>query len=434
MNRLRMTLLFYIAALLCLSTACGGQKEEGPAQTDWSPAQMARAVWDSQPVLEGYPLASGDEDFEPYLRDPLGVDPADVAEGAVLYAGGVNAQEVVVLRMAEEEDVEDALKTLADYADARAGAFAGYAPEQYDIAEGAAVAERGRYAMLFIVPDQDAARDAMAGCFLLPPPEEPPAVPVSGEPDPVPEPEVPVPVPEPAPDVEPEPVPAPDPVPEPEPDPAPEPGPDPETDPAPEPDPAPPAEPWTYDQARIVTAWTSGDRTGLYQEDLDILAVLEQIPALTDPDLSLYQRELALHDWMLDWAEYDPGALSSGPVGEPMPHNDDPYGFLTGRKGICTGYASTFQLLMELCGIPCLTVNGTSHGGTEEHAWNLVQLGEDWYAVDVTWDDPVASFEVPPYMAHMYFNVTSNFLRQNDHSWAPEGVPEASGMALAWAG
>ena len=236
MNRLRMTLLFYIAALLCLSTACGGQKEEGPAQTDWSPAQMARAVWDSQPVLEGYPLASGDEDFEPYLRDPLGVDPADVAEGAVLYAGGVNAQEVVVLRMAEEEDVEDALKTLADYADARAGAFAGYAPEQYDIAEGAAVAERGQYAMLFIVPDQDAARDAMAGCFLLPPPEEPPAVPVSGEPDPVPEPEVPVPAPEPAPDVEPDPVPAPDPVPEPEPDPAPEPGPDPETDPAPEPE------------------------------------------------------------------------------------------------------------------------------------------------------------------------------------------------------
>ena len=433
MNRLRMTLLFYIATLLCLSTACGGQKEE-PAQTDWSPAQMARAVWDSQPALGGYPLSSGDGDFEPYLRDSLGVDPADVAEGAVLYAGGVNAQEVVVLRMAEEEDVEDALKTLADYADARAGAFAGYAPEQYDIAEGAAVAERGRYAMLFIVPDQDAARDAMAGCFLLPPPEEPPAVPVSGEPDPVPEPEVPVPVPEPAPDVEPEPVPAPDPVPEPEPDPAPEPGPDPETDPVPEPDPAPPAEPWTYDQARIVTAWTSGDRTGLYQEDLDILAVLEQIPALADPDLSLYQRELALHDWMLDWAEYDPGALSSGPIGEPMPHNDDPYGFLTGRKGICTGYASTFQLLMELCGIPCLTVNGTSHGGTEEHAWNLVQLGEDWYAVDVTWDDPVASFEVPPYMAHMYFNVTSNVLRQNAHSWAPEGVPEASGMALAWAG
>ena len=430
MNRLRMTLLFYIAALLCLLTACGGQKEEGPAQTDWSPAQMARAVWDSQPALEGYPLASGDEDFEPYLRDPLGVDPADVAEGAVLYAGGVNAQEVVVLRMAEEENVEDALKTLADYADARAGAFAGYAPEQYDIAEGAAVAERGQYAMLFIVPDQDAARDAMAGCFLLPPPEEPPAV--FGEPDPVPEPEVPVPAPEPAPDVEPDPVPVPDPVPEPEPDPVPEPGPDPETHPAPEPDPAPPAEPWTYDQARIVTAWTSGDRTGLYQEDLDILAVLEQIPALTDPDLSLYQRELALHDWMIDWAEYDPGALTSGPVGDPMPDNDNPYGFLTGRKGICLGYASTFQLLMDLSGIECVTVRGMSHGGTSEHAWNLVKLEEEWYAVDVTWDDPVASFPVPRAMAHQYFNVTSEFLRLHDHQWDESGVPEASGEALAW--
>ena len=423
MNRLRMTLLFYIAALLCLSTACGGQKEE-PAQTDWSPAQMARAVWDSQPALGGYPLSSGDGDFEPYLRDSLGVDPADVAEGAVLYAGGVNAQEVVVLRMAEEEDVEDALKTLADYADARAGAFAGYAPEQYDIAEGAAVAERGRYAMLFIVPDQDAARDAMAGCFLLPPPEEPPAVPVSGEPDPVPEPEVPVPAPEPAPDVEPDPVPAPDPVPEPEPDPVPEPGPDPETHPAPEPDPAPPAEPWTYDQARIVTAWTSGDRTGLYQEDLDILAVLEQIPALADPDLSLYQRELALHDWMLDWAEYDPGALSSGPIGEPMPHNDDPYGFLTGRKGICTGYASTFQLLMELAGVECLTVVGVGLS-TDDHAWNMVKLDGEWYCVDPTWDlrHGINQDGEPVYG---YFNVTSDWMAFTDHQWDYDSVPEAT--------
>lgn len=117
-----------------------------------------------------------------------------------------------------------------------------------------------------------------------------------------------------------------------------------------------------------------------------------------------------------------------------MPDNDNPYGFLTGRKGICLGYASTFQLLMDLSGIECLTVEGNSHGGTEDHAWNLVKLEEEWYAVDVTWDDPVASFTIPASLAHMYFNVTSDFLRRNDHFWDPEGVPEASGTALAWAG
>ena len=277
MNRQRKTVLLLILSL-CLLTACGREPEE-PAGTAWTPVQMARAVWDSQPPLEGYALTCDGGDFAPYLRDTLGIDPADVADGAVLYAGGVSAQEVVVLRMAEEENLRDALKALKDYAYARAGAFAGYAPEQYAIAEGAATAERGQYAALLIVPDQDAARDALAGCFLLPPPEpeEPPSVPSSAPADlpPDPEPE-PAPVPEPE---EPEKPEEPEePEPDPEPVPEPDPGPEATPEPDPEPEPPPPPEPWSYDRSRIVDAWTSGDRTGLYPEDLEILAVLDQIP------------------------------------------------------------------------------------------------------------------------------------------------------------
>lgn len=428
MNRQSKT-FFFLLLSLCLLTACG-KEPEGPAETDWTPAQMAQAIWDSQPPLESRLLDSGDPDLTLYLQDTLGLDPADVTGGAVLYAGGVNAQEVGVFRLAEGADMEQTLSALTDYAYARAGAFAGYSPEQYDIAEKAAAVQRGdTYAVLLIVPDQDAAQEALAGCFLLPPPEpeEPPPVPASAAPEPAPGPE---PDPEPVPAPAPEPEPELDPIPESDPEPDPVPEPDPEPDPEPEPTP----EPWSYSRSRIVEAWTSGDRTGLYQEDLEILAVLEQIPALTEADLTDAQRELALHDWMLDWAEYDPGALSSGPIGDPIPHNDNPYGFLTGRKGICLGYASTFHLLMELCGIECLTVEGFSHGGTADHAWNLVKLEEEWYAVDVTWDDPVATFEIPSSLAHQYFNVTSDFLRQNDHFWDPEGIPEAAGTALTWAG
>ena len=42
--------------------------------------------------------------------------------------------------------------------------------------------------------------------------------------------------------------------------------------------------------------------------------------------------------------------------------------------------------------IPCVVVSGTatdSEGKTENHAWNYVQVGEVWYAVDCTWDDPI---------------------------------------------
>ena len=341
----------YMLCLLLL-TACGGQKEE-PAETDWTPAQMAQAVWDSQPALESHPLDRGDAEFIPYLRDTLGLDPADVEDGAVLYAGGVHVQEIGIFRLTEAADADHAVKALADYQYARSGAFAGYSPEQYAIAEKAAVVRQGsNYIGMLIVPDQDAARDALAGCFLLPPPEpeEPPSIPEPAaektEPAPLPESESePEPVPEPEPESEPEP----DPVPEPDPGPAPEP--DPEPIPEPEQSPARPEGPWTYDGARIAEAWRSGSREGLWEQDLAILDALAGIPALTDENLSDYDRELALHDWMVDWAEYDPGALTSGPVGDPMPDNDNPYGFLTGRKGICLGYASTFQLLMDLSGI-----------------------------------------------------------------------------------
>lgn len=110
----RAELLFYAILCLCLLTACGREPEE-PAETGWTPAQMAQAIWDAQPPLESRLLDSSDPDFTPYLRDTLGIDPADVTGGAVLYAGGVNAREVGVFRLTEGADMERVLKTLTDY-------------------------------------------------------------------------------------------------------------------------------------------------------------------------------------------------------------------------------------------------------------------------------------------------------------------------------
>lgn len=432
MNRKKSILLFICTVCLLLLASCGKQEDE-PVETEWSTLQMAQAVWDSQPALDSQTLLYGENDFDSYLADAYQIAPADVIDGTVLYAGGVNAQEIAVLQMKEAADVQTAVKAFADYIYAREGAFTGYAPEQAAILELSATAERGRYAVLLICPDQDAARDTLAKCFAVPPPAmtyDPNAIAI--KPEPIPQPE-----PEPQPVTEPEPAPDPEPAPQPEPEPEQEPGPEP--DPQPEPVPAPEPEPdsdWAYDESRIIAAWTSGGRDGLYAEDLAILSVLDQIPALTDTSLSAYDRELALHDWMLDWAEYDPGALSSGPRGDPIPHNDNPYGFLVGKKGICLGYSTTFQLFMDIIGIECVTVPGTAHAGTDDHAWNLVKLDGEWYAVDVTWDDPVSSIPmiIPKATAHRYFNVTSDFLREHDHQWTEEGVPEAAGTALAWAG
>lgn len=60
----------------------------------------------------------------------------------------------------------------------------------------------------------------------------------------------------------------------------------------------------------------------------------------------------------------------------------------TGAQGpVCEGYAKAFQLLCDRAGIPCILAVKMEKTGN--HAWNYVKIGQLWYAVDVTWNDPV---------------------------------------------
>lgn len=59
---------------------------------------------------------------------------------------------------------------------------------------------------------------------------------------------------------------------------------------------------------------------------------------------------------------------------------------------VCEGYARAFQVLCDEAGIPCVLVDGnavSSDGSGGPHMWNNVQLDGKWYAVDVTWNDPI---------------------------------------------
>ena len=193
---------------------------------------------------------------------------------------------------------------------------------------------------------------------------------------------------------------------------------------------------WQYDHQRLADAWEAGDWSGLAEKDRAILdKCKEVIDALITDNMSLYDKELAIHDWMIAWADYDRAELDNHDHSQADPDNDNPYGLLVGRKGICLGYTYTFRLFMDLLDIECTVVHGTSHGGADEHAWNMVRLDGEWYCVDVTWDDPITSspFPLPDTTTHMYFNVTSDFLRRHDHQWDETAVEEAKGTALAWA-
>ena len=64
----------------------------------------------------------------------------------------------------------------------------------------------------------------------------------------------------------------------------------------------------------------------------------------------------------------------------------------SGEEGpICEGYATAFKVLCDKANIPCTILTGDVpvQGGIKPHAWNFVQIWDKWYAVDVTWNDPL---------------------------------------------
>ncbi len=441
-RRLLFLVLLSLTCLLVL-VACGGQEDDaGPDGGDVPPAlDIAQDVVEGQPNKEDYvnQLTAQDQDFTAYL-EYYGVDPDAISDGAILYAGGMNACEVAVLTLAEGAEAEDVEERLQAYRNARLGDFTGYAPEQAEVVRkaGVLISEGENVAALLICRDPDGAAEAFARAIR----GEKTAAPVSGgaeaQPlvDAVPEDEPPAPA-----GPEPEPKPQPEPEPEPEPEPKPLPEPEPEQQPEPESgrqdyvafQPPGKHDMTIYDTGAILDAYRSGDASGLSDEDR---ATLEAAQAAVEEclaeDMTDYEKELALHDWVILNLEYAWGSFGQ----EAGPTASTPYGGLVEGEGICLGYASTFQLLMDMAGVECVTVVGASFGSQEDHAWNLVQLDGEWYGVDTTWDDP-ADTMAPGLIpvsdrTHMYFNVTSDFLRETDHQWAYDEISEAEGTKYAW--
>ncbi len=203
----------------------------------------------------------------------------------------------------------------------------------------------------------------------------------------------------------------------------------PETPPPEETDPAEDV----YDPEAVKAAFQTGDTSALTPGNLAVLQTCQSVLATLTPEMTPYEKELVIHDWMIAHAEYDPVHLSHESTDEMTPGSDTPIGFLINGKGICLGYTSTFQLFMDLAGIQCISVNGFSSSGTEDHAWNMVFLDGEWYCVDCTWDDPVAPGTVPDTLHHKYFNVTTDFLKQNDHQWDESLTPPAAATYWSWA-
>lgn len=103
------------------------------------------------------------------------------------------------------------------------------------------------------------------------------------------------------------------------------------------------------------------------------------------PWMSEYETALAIHDAYIGRVHY--GGMSDGDAGNVV-------GALINQKAVCEGLSRGYLYLCQRAGLKCIYVEGTEFLGGEpsdsanwgNHAWNFIEINDQWYQVDITVD------------------------------------------------
>ncbi|MBE5932830.1 MAG: hypothetical protein E7263_05345 [Lachnospiraceae bacterium] len=147
----------------------------------------------------------------------------------------------------------------------------------------------------------------------------------------------------------------------------------------------------------------------LYEKTVEI------IDSIIKPGMTDYEKELAIHDYIVANCKY-------GQKDESKEYGFRAYGCLVQGIAVCNGYAEAMSLLLTCAGVENGIMTGSA--GEELHAWNIVKIDGQWYQVDATWDDPVP--DTGDFVSHTFFNITDDMM-DDTHSWNEELYEQCKG-------
>ena len=141
------------------------------------------------------------------------------------------------------------------------------------------------------------------------------------------------------------------------------------------------------------------------------------------PDMTEYQKEKIIHDYLVKTVVYDHETLNSAThIGEAF----NVLGPLLKKRAVCWGIACAFKLLCDYCHIKSFVVIGDTipRQGDAGHAWNMVKISEETFHVDVTWD---IKEKGDISFCYDYFNLDDKLILA-DHAWESNLYPKCESI------
>lgn len=144
-----------------------------------------------------------------------------------------------------------------------------------------------------------------------------------------------------------------------------------------------------------------------YTEEMEIILdykIDEIIKNKITDDMDAVNKIRIIHDYIVNNTKYDQNRSDKN-IFEYKSNNA--YGVLIEGYGICSGYTDSMMLFLEKLNIKSYKVS------SENHVWNKVFINNNWYNLDLTWDDPVNS-DGSDSLEHTFFLVTDDEMLKND--------------------
>jgi len=144
--------------------------------------------------------------------------------------------------------------------------------------------------------------------------------------------------------------------------------------------------------------------THTYTED-EIYAIENKIEEIKSQtilgNMTDEEKIKAIHDYIINNTRYD---IDRSDNKVTKYRSDTAYGTLIENYAICGGYADSMKLFLDDLGISNYKIS------SENHIWNLVYVNDNWYHLDLTWDDPVTT-DGKDILEYDYFLITSEELK-----------------------